>query len=425
MSSPADIRFQRFTLCPGVHLSVNSTRKLKTILVKLFFTGDLDGSVTRRVLIPMVLRRGTRNFHTLQAIARHLEGLYGASLADGVLKIGEWHVISFRLEAVNGRFLPGRQEVFRDALRFLKEMIFDPFLERENFRAQEVAQEKHNLGRLIESLVDDKDQYAAERLIREMCPNEPYRLYEYGDAAQLPAIDAAGLTREWEAWARTHPLEIYAAGDVEAAAMRELFSGVFGEPRRNGFQPAGLPPPVAAQKTRFVEERLAVNQGKLGLGFRHGITYARGDFAAAVLMNGILGSFSHSKLFQNVREKASLAYDAHSALEKTKGLLFILSGIAVENHQKALDIILAQVEAMKRGDISEAELGSTRESLDNHLQMLMDNFSSLMEVDFVWRRHGQSFDLENYRRRLREVTRERIVEAARKLELDTVYFLRN
>jgi predicted Zn-dependent peptidase len=150
-----------------------------------------------------------------------------------------------------------------------------------------------------------------------------------------------------------------------------------------------------------------------------------GDLEALVFMNGVLGGFSHSKLFQNVREKASLAYDASSSMEKTKGLLFVTCGIAVENYQKTLDIIQEQIEALKSGEISEEELVSTRESLLNFLTMMEDNPAELMEVDYVWRLHGKEFDLPGYRERLRAVDRDRIAAAASQLKLDTVYFLRS
>jgi predicted Zn-dependent peptidase len=176
---------------------------------------------------------------------------------------------------------------------------------------------------------------------------------------------------------------------------------------------------------RSFEERLDVNQARLVIGFRHGITYSSGDLEALIMMNGVLGGFSHSKLFQNVREKASLAYDASSAAERTKGLLFIQCGIAPENFRKALDICLGQVEALKAGDISGDELTATRESFLQSLTMIEDSPGDLMEVDGVWRLHGREFDLKAYRQRLADVSRDRIASAASRLKLDTIYFLRN
>ena len=51
--------FERFELDGSMSLSVNSNRKLKNIIVKMFVLADLDESYTSRSLVPMVLRRGT------------------------------------------------------------------------------------------------------------------------------------------------------------------------------------------------------------------------------------------------------------------------------------------------------------------------------------------------------------------------------
>ncbi len=418
--------FTRFDIDGGARLSVHSTTKLKTVLVTVYLSGNLDDAVTRRALVPMVLRRGTRTLPDMQAIQRRLEDLYGAVLVSDVAKIGEWHAIVFQLEVVNGAFLPGKIDVVADAVRFLREMIFEPHLAGSCFDVAYVEQEKQNLGRLIESLLDDKAEYALERLVRTLAASEPYRLYEYGDTAELPGIDTAKVTGEWRRCVDRFPMEIYVCGDVDVEATRDLIAGTFSSTSRRGDEVLLGPPqrrPVG--EVRHVEERMKVNQGKLCLGFRHGNTYAAGDLEAAVMMNGVLGQFSHSKLFQNVREKASLAYVAHSLLERTKGLLFISCGIAVENYQKTLDICLEQVKAIQDGEITSDELVSTRESLDNHLTMLEDNYARLAGADYVWGLNGQQLDLEAHREAIRAVTTERIVEAARDLELDTVYFLRD
>lgn len=419
------IGFERTRLPSGARLHVNSTPKLKTILVKAVFGGDLDASVTRMALLPMVLRRGTRRFPDMKAIHRHLEDLYGTSLVSDVVKTGEWHSVKFRLEVVNDRFLPGEKGVGREALRFLRELIEEPRLVGGAFDPGYLEQEKHNLRRTIEALIDDKGQYALERCIREMCSREEFRRYELGDVAELDGIDSPGLTAAYREWVSDHPLDLYVSGDIDVRAVQDLFREVFANPRPGKYVLRPPPPPVPVGEVRTVEERMEVNQGKLVLGFRHGVTYREGDLEAMVMMNGILGSFSHSKLFQNVREKASLAYDAHSTLEKTKGLLFVLSGIAVENYQKALDIILAQVRALEAGEISEHEMVATRESFLNHLTLMEDSPSDLMEVDRVWRLHERDFSLPAYREALKAVSRDRIVAAAARLKLDTIYFLRN
>ncbi len=422
---PDPLAFDRVPLPSGATLHLNSTPKLKTILVKATFTGDLDATVTRKALLPMVLRRGTRRFPDMKAIHRHLEELYGSSLVSDVSKIGEWHAVKFRLEAVNDRFLPGGNGVFRDALAFLRELIQEPRMVQGSFDAGYLEQEKHNLRRTIEGLIDDKAQYALERCIREMCAGEEFRRFELGDVADLEGIDAPSLTATYRDWRGRYPIDVYVSGDIDPAATRDLFAETFKDQRSPDLVLRPPPRPVPVGEPRTVEEKMEVNQGKLVLGYRHGVTYPEGDLEAMVMMNGVLGTFSHSKLFQNVREKASLAYDVHSTLEKTKGLLFVVSGIAVENFQRALEIIQAQVRALAAGEITEDELSATRESFLNHLTMMEDNPAELIEVDRVWRLHGREFDLPGYRKALRAVERDRIAKAAGLLKLDTIYFLRN
>ena len=418
-------RFEHFMLPGNVRLGIHPTRKLKTILVKVYLAADLDDTATSRALLPMVLRRGTSRLRDMQAINRYLESLYGAGIWSSVAKIGEWHVTRFRLEVVNDLFLREREDLFRRGIEFLREILLDPLVVDEGFHPDYVAREKETLRVNIESLLDDKGAYAAFRCAEEMCREEAYRLNEQGRVDQLDAIEARRIYGSYRDWMDACPLAVYVAGDVDIDVAREMVANVFRSQRSGSGSLRPAPPPVPVRGVKVVKERLEVNQGKLVLGFRHGITHADELYEALLVMNGVLGGFSHSKLFQNVREKASLAYSASSWLERTKGLLFIACGIAVEKYDRALAISLEQVEAMRRGEISEEEIDSTVKTILNQNLMLEDNFSALADVDYSWGLHGRDLDLAGFRERLQNVSRERIVEAARKLEHDTTYFLHN
>lgn len=399
---------------------------MKTILVTASFLGNLDETVTRMGLLPMILRRGTRLRPDMQSISRYLEGLYGTSLATYVQKIGEWHALRFRVEVINERFLPGEKGLFQKGLEFLRELLWDPLLVGNGFHAEYLEQEKNNLKLSIESLLDQKSAYAEQRLIEEMCKDEPFRLYEQGRVEDIPAIDRESLLKLERDWVRRYPLHVYVTGDIDVGQARDLVQSVLSPekaPREGGYALCGLPPPAQVGTPREVKERMDVNQAKLGLGFRHGITYADPSYEALLLMNGILGGFSHSKLFQNVREKANMAYSAYSGLERTKGLLFIQSGIAPENYEKALEIVLEQVKAMQKGEITDDEISATVSTLQNHNEMLEDNLGALGDVDFVWGLHGRKFDLVGFREKLCRVKRDEIVEAAQRLKHDTTYLL--
>ena len=71
------------------------------------------------------------------------------------------------------------------------------------------------------------------------------------------------------------------------------------------------------------------------MGLRAYVQIRDDAYPAALLYNGILGGYPHSKLFINVREKESLAYYASSRFDGIKGSLMIQTGIEISNKEKA------------------------------------------------------------------------------------------
>ena len=91
-------------------------------------------------------------------------------------------------------------------------------------------------------------------------------------------------------------------------------------------------------------------QGKLVIGMDI-LNETEEDKYKALVYNTILGGMPSSKMFQNVREKNSLAYTASSTFLRQKGNVFIKCGIECENFEKALKIIKEQVQDMTKGVI--------------------------------------------------------------------------
>ena len=164
--------------------------------------------------------------------------------------------------------------------------------------------------------------------------------------------------------------------------------------------------------------------GKLALGFRTGgITRWEEDYPALVMCNAVFGATPLSKLFLNVREKRSLCYYASSNLEKMKGLLLVSSGIEFGQYQQARDEILAQLEAVRRGEIEDWELEGARRTLIGGHRSTLDDQSRLEEFWLGQTAAGLDTGIEELVEGLKAVTREQVAAAAQKLELDTVYFL--
>jgi predicted Zn-dependent peptidase len=425
MPNPFDVRFERTAVAEGVALHLRRDPKFKTAIVKLFVRADLDDErATEIALLPSVLRRGTRQHPSQRELTRHLEGLYGTQLGGDILKVGEQQVISFKLEVAGDFFLPPGTSAFAPATEVLRALLLDPALDASGlFPANVVAQEKTKQKQFIDSLLNDKASYAAERCGREMCKGEPFEVYEYGSVERLEPVTPASLTARWRELVANAPFDVFVMGSFDEKAAKEVVARAFGLVRGKRAPLRGTTRNPPRHASREVREPMPVKQGKLCMGLRSDARIEDEGYFALIAMNGVLGAFAHSKLFRNVREKAGLCYYASSSIERSKGLVFIQSGIEKENYEKARDLSLEQLEAIRRGEITDEEIESTRRAMELNYRSLLDRPAQLANSVYILGLAGREIPLQELAKRVDSVTKDEMVEAARKVWLDTVYFL--
>ena len=180
----------------------------------------------------------------------------------------------------------------------------------------------------------------------------------------------------------------------------------------------------AVSDVKRIVEDMPVNQGKLVIGMRSGVTLHDPDYPAMLMFNEIFGGGVTSKLFMNVREKMSLCYYCSSSPDSYKGLLFVQSGIEVENREVAETAINDQLEAVRRGEFTEEEMRSAYLGLVNSYRELSDSARGLESWYLGRMLAGVGGAPDDVSERLSVVTKDEIIAAAKKSAVDTVYFLR-
>ena len=144
-----------------------------------------------------------------------------------------------------------------------------------------------------------------------------------------------------------------------------------------------------------------------------------------MLYNAILGGTATSKLFQNVREKASLAYTASSSFSYYTGNIFVNAGIEIENFEKATDIIKEQIEAMKQGDFTEEDLQNAKKVIVSNIAGISDEQDTEIIYFLGQELSGNNVSLEQYAEFVQDVNKNEIEDFAKKVNINTIYFLRN
>ncbi|HEY4392131.1 MAG TPA: pitrilysin family protein, partial [Paenibacillus sp.] len=357
-----------------IRIHVMPTKRFKTFAVSLYAGIPLTReTVTATALTPFVLRRGTTSYPETIEFREQLERLYGAGFGFDVYKRGNYQIVQFRMDTINDSFVQSEQSLLSQSFEFLGEVVTKPVTEANAFRSSYVASERENVRKKLEAIINDKMRYAVERCIEEMFRNDNYRLHPLGERSDLDQITPESLYMAYQEWLKNASLDLYVVGDTTLAEVEELVKRHFQLNRTSspGYEPEQVKPTTGEPRT--VTEKFDVNQGKLNLGLRTEITNGDERYAAALLYNGILGSYPHSKLFVNVREKESLAYYAASRFDGHKGMVGIQSGIEIANYEKALDIIKAQLASLQAGEISELEMTQTKAMIRNSLLEMQDS----------------------------------------------------
>ena len=408
----------------GIDVYRIAAGKFKTSSINFFFNDNIQReSVTMNALVPAVLRRGSGQFKTFRDIALRLEELYGASFDCGVAKKGECHIIQFYMEFISDKFTLEDTSLFENAFNLLFEIVNDPALENGTFREDYLAQEKDNLKKLIESRMNDKMQYSVERCFEEMCKDEPYGLYEYGYVNDLPNITSKELYAHYKRMTEDYPLQVYLAGDMDSGKVDMVINKLSAMKRSQTKKLDCCNVEKTPETVKNITEKMNITQGKLTLGFRTSTAPGSTDYYALIVFNGILGGGIHSKLFQNVREKASLAYYAYSRLDRFKGLMVISSGVDMKNKEKAQAIMLEQLEEIKKGNISEYEYESTMKTIETGIKSLMDSQMQIVDYYLSQAVSKTADSFATMSDRIKKVTKQDVVNVSSKIQLDTVYFL--
>ncbi len=412
-------------LSEGIRFHWLPTDKFKTVTVRMFIHQDLSRELaSKNALLPAVLQRGTRRFPDSISLRREMENLYGADLATDVGKKGERHIIELGMDMVRPDLL-GDKTLLPKGLQMMTDLITDPLIEEEGFRRSYVDQEKDQLALEIKSLINDKTSYAMERCIRQMCGSERYAVYKLGELDALDAVDAKELYGYSQKIIRENPMDIYLVGLEDEKEVEALFDGALSFPRAEKTKKIAETEVYRESKTEIltIDEVMSVSQGKLIMGYRTNIPYDHDLYYALAFYNGILGGFPHSKLFQNVREKASLAYFVFSRLERHKGLMMVAAGIDAKDYDKAVEIIREQTAAIARGEISTEEMENTRIGFMNQLRAQEDSASGLISFFFEGCVGGRVNDFAAMMEEVKKVKIDDVVAAAQKISLDTIYFL--
>lgn len=415
----------------GIKLHCIKTDKYKTDISCVIITTPLKrDTVTKNALIPFMLRRGSKKLPSQYLISKELENLYGASFNCGVDKMGDNVVLKFCIESISTEYALNSEDVLKENLEDLLDIVFNPVEKDGKLNKDFLNIEKQNLKTVIESKIDDKDVYAFDRCISEMYGENGYGLYKYGYIEDIDKISIEELSNYYNYLIQNSKIDIFVSGNIDENRITGLLKANENikklKPRIENYilNNEYTESKEIVEKVKEVTESMNVTQGKLVLGLDI-VSDIENLQAIAMVYNAILGDSANSMIFQNVREKAGLAYSAKSTLVKQKLNIFIRCGIQIENYEKAVEIIKLQLENIKKGEFSEDDIIDAKTYLISGLKNVYEEQDTEIVYYIGQEIAKTNLTFEEYLKKIEKVTKEDVINLANQINLNTIYFLKN
>ncbi len=402
------------TFMGSYNLHLIKTNKFKTNTVEVDFRSKLDDDITIRNLLKMVLLDSNNNYKTEKELVKATENLYDLKLISSTNRIGTNSNMSFKMRFLDEKYT--EEGMNEESILFLLDIIFNPNVVDSHFDYEVVKKCKERLKKSIISIKDNKLKYALLKHF-EKIEGMPYSKNSFGSIEELEKIDAKKLYDYYKNMLKNDIVDVFIVGDFEEEKIKELFKNKFKvetfKKTKYEILVKELPKRKKIQK---YEEYDDVNQTVLTiLCSLHNLNDFERSYTIRIY-NEILGGSSNSMLFENVREKNSLAYYINSDVKAYDNILFIYSGISNDNIEKALKLIKKTMKDIENGEISDEVFKSAKETIISSIIASMDNPSGIINTYYAHELVGSEL-FEERIKEFEKVTKEDVVNVSKKVNL--------
>lgn len=408
----------------GVNFNAITDKRFKTNRISINFVTKLDKKlVTTNALIPQLLKKGYEGCNNFTELNRKLENLYGAFINADVQKKGDYQILTLCITGIDDRFSLENESIIQKMSEILCNMAFKPIIKDGGFPKEQVDLEKNYLMDSIDAELNEKRLYAINNAINLMCKDEPYGLPVHGFKDKVSDITPKSAKEQYDKVIKTSRIEIIFSGCGDDSKALGVFKEAISTVSRKYLEIEPIKVHPANAKVNEDTEIMKVSQSKMVLGFSSGVTIKDMQAPAMRLMVAVLGGTPSAKLFVNVREKLSLCYYCAAHYDITKGIVLIDSGVENKNIKKAKEEIIVQLNLIKNGEFTDDEISNATLALKNAFSSVYEHLSSIESFYLGQILSGINSSPDAEKLKLDSITRQDIINAANKVNLDTVYVL--
>lgn len=397
------------------------TDKYKTILIGMFlFTPFQKKHLAERSIISALMTKSNLEYPNEQDFQIYRQELYDMGIQVGISRVGQTSVFTLYINIVNPKYLTENIDLLEKAVDLIQTSLL-----KVDFDESKIEKEKRLLIQDLEGIYNNKAQYANQQFVKIMFENEMLSIRSTGEIEDIKKVSTKTLKTAHKEMLK-FPRLFYVAGDVCEEEIKKAFEKLDLPKTSGSLEELSFldDETKTITEVKRVTETQNISQSILCIGYRSQVRLDNPLYLGMHLLNGMLGQFFHSTLFQIIREKHSMAYYVGSDYNARKGNFAIIAAIDQQQYDKVVSLVTEIMEDYRNKRISEEILELTKKAYiskmqkfeDSQLAMIPNIYSEISGIEIL--------TLEEKIERIQKVTMDEVVQAANQLTLDTIYFLK-
>ncbi len=408
--------------CKTYRIHTIKTDKFKNCSMEIMFRNELvKEEITENNMLVDLLMHSSKKYPKRRDVAIALENLYSTQVRGVATRLGNSTMLSFITDFLNPKYC--YDGYLEEVISFPFEMILNPNVTDKKFDQRSFNIIKNRIKSDIESLKENATRYAFRRALDNMDSSSPTSYYMVGYMEDLDNITPSSLYDTYNNVLNNYVCDIYVVGNLDMDEVVNIIKKKFTirTLKEKDIQ-LYVNNKVKKKYEDIVETGKYEQDNFIMLYNLVNLTKRERDLVIH-LYNIILGSGSlTSKLYRYLREENSLCYVVSSMYQKYDGLLMIYTGIDKKDKNKCFKLIQKAMKEMENAEFSDEEFENAKKTVISSIKMNEDTLGGIIN-NYLF------YTLDNlplYEERIKEfktVTKDEVVELAKKVKLNIVYLL--
>ena len=406
----------------GFNLHVIKTKRFKTISYNINIRFEDEKDTERYMgMLSRLLIQTSSHFDSLRDINVFCASIYDPSYNIRILSSGSQDILTLSASFANEKYTEiGMNEA---NFKFLTSFIFEPKIIDNGFDREVFEIQKEKLLEYYRTMKDRPQDYASGRLSEEM-KTRKYDVMKLNEFIQsIESLTAEELYDFYKKIMKEGTLDIFVCGDVNPIKIKNIFSKLIKFKDSKKKINHLIKQDSYNKKEKIIIEPSLNTQSNLVIGCK---LMDLTDFERKyvfVLYSWILGGGMNSLLTQTVRERNSLCYYIYATRQNLFETMKIYAGINGSDFEKTYDLVKKEMKNMEEGNFPLELFEGVKEIYYNSLIKIEDtqsevtgNYTSELFI------HNDRIDVR--KKRMEKVTKEDVMNLAKKVHIDTVYLLK-